>query len=131
MRSAVLFVSPRRDDAKRLSQMLSPLPLILDHVPDFQQARAKLGQRGYPVILTEAALPDGSWTDVLSLARDLVPSAEVIVTDRHADARFWAEVLNLGVYDLLVQPFEESEVQRILSHVCSRIAPGRSARAAL
>jgi DNA-binding NtrC family response regulator len=131
MTPAVLFVSPSKDDANRLSEMLSPLPLVFDHVPDFQQARAKLGERGYPVILTEAGLPDGSWRDVLSLARDIAPASEVIVTDRHADARFWAEVLNLGAYDLLAQPFQESEVQRILSNACSRGVPRLTASAVL
>ena len=131
MRPAVLFVSPHSDDANRLSQMLGPLPLVFDHVADLQQARAKLGQRRYPVILTEAGLPDGSWLDVLSLARDAAPVAEVIVTDLHADARFWAEALNLGAYDLLAQPFRELEVRRILSNACSHMAQGQKASAAL
>jgi DNA-binding NtrC family response regulator len=131
MRPAVLFVSPHEDDAHRLSQMLSPLPLVFDHVPDLQHARAMLGQCRYPVILTAAGLPDGSWLDVLSLADALAPGAEVIVTDRHADSRFWAEALNLGAYDLLAQPFYETEVRRILSNACFRTEPGQAARAAL
>jgi DNA-binding NtrC family response regulator len=131
MNATVLFVSPHRGDADRLSQMLSPLPLDLDHVPDLRQARTKLGERYYRVILTEAGLPDGSWMDVLSLARGASPGAEVIVTDRHADARFWAEVLNLGAYDLLVQPFSTPEVQRILGNACSRMEPAQTQRAVL
>jgi DNA-binding NtrC family response regulator len=130
MNPAVLFVTPHLEDAGRLSQMLSPLPLLLDHVPGLQQARAKLGQCRYLVILTAAGLPDGTWLDVLSLARDRAPGAEVIVTDPHADARFWAEVLNLGAYDLLVQPFCESEVCRILSNACSRRMPMQGSAAA-
>ena len=93
-----------------------------------QQARAKLLQSHYGVILTEAGLPDGSWLDVLSLARSLAPGGpEVIVTDPYADARFWAEALNLGAYDLLAQPFYESEVRRILYNACSRIVPKSAA----
>lgn len=122
MHSPVLFISPHREDAVRLSQMLSPLPLVFDHVPGLQQARARLGHRRYRVILTEAGLPDGSWLDVLSLARLKAPGAEVIVTDPHADARFWAEALNLGAYDLLAQPFYPSEVCRIVTNACSRVA---------
>jgi DNA-binding NtrC family response regulator len=127
MRSTVLFVSPYREDAQRLSQMLSPLPLVFDHVPDLLQARAKLRQSRYGVILTEADLPDGSWLDVLALARSVAPGPEVIVTDPYADARFWAEALNLGAYDLLAQPFYESEVRRILYNACSRVVPGLAA----
>ena len=111
--------------------MLSPLPLVFDHVPDLRQARAKLRRRPYGVILTEAGLPDGSWLDILSLARNMAPGPEVIVTDPHADARFWAEALNLGAYDLLAQPFYESEVRRILYNACSRIVPEHVATTAL
>jgi DNA-binding NtrC family response regulator len=85
-----------------------------------QQARAKLQQDDYGVILTEAALPDGIWLDALCLARQLPQELEVIVTDPQADARFWAEALNLGAYDLLAQPFYEPEVRRILYNVCAR-----------
>jgi DNA-binding NtrC family response regulator len=129
--SSVLFVSPHTDDADRLSQMLSPLPLVFDHVPDLQQARDTFHRHGYRVILTEAGLPDGSWHDVLALSREAWPAADVIVTDLHADARFWAEALNLGAYDLLVKPFCESEVRRILTHACSRFEGSHTARSAM
>ncbi len=123
MRSRILFISGHRDDALRLSQMLRALPLALDHVDGVQQARAKLRDDMYDVILTEAALPDGNWLDVLHLTRETPHEIEVIVTDPHADARFWSEVLNLGGYDLLAQPFYEPEVRRILYNACSR--PGQ------
>ena len=72
------------------------------------------------MILTEAALPDGKWQDVLHLVRECPRETEVIVTDPQADACFWAEALNLGAYDLLAQPFYEPEVRRILYNACSR-----------
>jgi DNA-binding NtrC family response regulator len=131
MISTVLFISPHGEDAGQLSRMLSPLPLVFDHVPDLRHARAKLRQSRYGVILTEAGLPDGSWLDILSLARGIAPGAEVIVTDANADARFWAEALNLGAYDLLAQPFYESEVRRILYNACSRIVPEHAVSAPL
>lgn len=131
MESTVLFVSPHQDDARCLSQMLRPLPLIFDHVAGLRQARAKLRKGRYGVILTEAGLPDGTWLDILSLAQGMTPGVEVIVTDPNADARFWSEALNLGAYDLLAQPFYESEVRRILYNACSRMHPERAINAAL
>ena|SRR5579862_141535 len=120
MRSRILFVSGHRDDARRLSQMLYALPMDLDHVVSVQQASARLRQEEYSAVLTEAALADGTWLEVLHLAEESSPPLKVIVTDRLADARLWAEVLNLGAYDVLAQPFDEFEVRRILSFVCSR-----------
>ena len=125
MRSRILFVSGRRDDAHHLTQMLHSLPVAIDHAGSLKHARAQLRRDDYNVILTEAALPDGSWLDALHLAREFPQELEVIVTDAHADARLWAEALNLGAYDLIAQPFYEPEVRRILYNACSR----RSGRA--
>jgi two-component system response regulator PilR (NtrC family) len=121
MRSRILFISGRPSDARRLSRMLHSLPVVLSHSESVQQARAKLQQEEFEVILTEAALPDGGWMDVLHLARENSQPLQVIVTDPQADAHFWAEVLNMGAYDLLTQPFYEPEVRRILYNACSRI----------
>ena len=120
MRSQILFISWRREDARSLSRMLHRLPMVLRHVETLQQARTKLQLEEYSVILTEAALPDGRWLDVLRLARECPQALEVVVTDPQADSRLWAEALNLGVYDLLAQPFYEPEVRRILYNACSR-----------
>jgi DNA-binding NtrC family response regulator len=120
MQSRILFISGRQEDARHLSQMLHALPLELEHVPSLEHARTRLQRQEYDVILTEAALPDGRWLDVLQLVRERARDTEVIVTDPQADARFWAEALNLGAYDLLAQPFYEPEVRRILYNACSR-----------
>jgi DNA-binding NtrC family response regulator len=129
MRSRILFISGSHEDARSLSQMLHALPLELDHVSSLEHARTRLRRQEYDVILTEAALPDGKWLDVLHLVRECPRETEVIVTDPQADARFWAEALNLGAYDLLAQPFYEPEVRRILYNACSR-PPSQSSRTA-
>jgi DNA-binding NtrC family response regulator len=120
MRSRILFISGHREDARSLSRMLQNLPLVLEHVGSLHDARTKLRTEEYDVILTEANLHDGGWMDVLHLARECPREVEVIVTDPQADARLWAEALNMGAYDLLAQPFYQPEVSRILYNACSR-----------
>jgi DNA-binding NtrC family response regulator len=120
MSSRILFLSGHPDDAHLLSQMLQSLPLVMDHAENLRQARTRLRRGEYDVVLTERALPDGSWLDALHLAREGPRDPVLIVTDPQADARFWSQALNLGAYDLLAQPFYEPEVRRILSYACSR-----------
>jgi len=120
MKSRILFLSGRHEDARQLSQMLVDLPVAVDHAASLQHARARLRQEDYEVILTEAALPDGNWLDALHLARECPKDIEVIVTDPHADARLWSLALNLGAYDLIAQPFYAPEVCRILHNACTR-----------
>lgn len=73
------------------------------------------------LVLTDLVLPDGSWCDVLSRARDLQPEAEVVVCARLADERLWTEVLDAGGFDVLAEPYQDLEVERIVA----RAAPGR------
>jgi len=119
MRSRILFISGRPEDARRISHMVQALPLAIEHVCSLHHARAKLQERDYEIVLTEAALPDGDWLDVLHLVRASPQNLQVIVTDPHADSRLWSEALNRGAYDLLAQPFYEPEVRRILYNACS------------
>jgi DNA-binding NtrC family response regulator len=73
------------------------------------------------LVLTDLVLPDGSWCDVLSRGRDLQPEAEVVVCARLADERLWTEVLDAGGFDVLAEPYQDLEVERIVA----RAAPGR------
>jgi DNA-binding NtrC family response regulator len=113
-----------------LSKMLRAAPIEIEHVSSLEDVRKSLNQGTYGAILTEAYLPDGDWKDVLSFAWDLDAPPSVIVTHRFADDRFWAEVLNLGCYDMLAQPFDAREVQRILALACAQ-SPAKPAAYAL
>ena len=127
MRSRVLCISRHEEDARKLSEMLHALPLVLDHAGCVRQARAQLQLQEYDAVLTEASLSDGNWLDVLHLVRENPREMAVIVTDPQADTRLWAEVLNLGAFDLLTQPYYEPEVRRILYNACSRFESSMTA----
>lgn len=121
MKSQVLCICGHRDDARKLSLMLEALPVALEHARTLAQARAKLLNTDYEVVLTESAFPGGTWLDVLHLIREAPRDVRVVVTDPQADARFWAEALNLGAFDLITQPFDEYEVRRIVQNACARM----------
>ena len=122
MLSRVLFISPKAEDAACLVRMLGRISIRCDCASSLREARDRLHETRYGVLLTESALPDGAWSDVLELARESSPATDVVVTLPDVDERLWAEVLNCGCYDMLAQPFSEIEVQRVLSRVCERAA---------
>jgi two-component system, OmpR family, response regulator QseB len=119
MRARILYISECEDDGRRLAQTLHTLRLVVEHVSTLRQARLQLQHEKYDVVVTEAVVPDGNWMDVLHLARKSSRELRVVITDSHADARFRAEVLAMGAYDLLTQPSCEPEVRRILYRACS------------
>ena len=117
MDSGLLFVSPYPQDARSLAQMLDDASLNVVHVRGLKDAARKLETANYQVVVTEANLEDGTWLDLLQLTRSL--GTELVVTDPWADGRFWAEAINLGAYDLLAQPFHETEVRRLIASASS------------
>ena len=66
------------------------------------------------VVLTDLYLPDGTWIDVLRRAAGAQSAPRVVVCPRVADEGLWAQVLEAGAFDVLVRPYREPEVFRIL-----------------
>lgn len=73
------------------------------------------------VVVCDQVLADGDWRDLL---RDLQSEQQMppplIVSSHAADDRLWAEVLNLGGYDLLTKPFAPTEVSRVVKMAAHR-----------
>lgn len=66
------------------------------------------------VVICERTLPDGDWKVVLDLLNTMPAPPSLIVTSRLPDEAFWAEVLNLGAWDVLGKPFVTEEVVRVV-----------------
>jgi DNA-binding response OmpR family regulator len=110
----VLVVSPSRNRA--LSGILKGVscPLTVLHSPDCEQALAHFADSRISVVICETVLPDGSWKDLLASMARAKASSVLVVTSQLADESLWAEVLNLGGYDVLAQPFDREEVTRVV-----------------
>lgn len=111
----VLAVSPNRDDLNALHEILNHSNWVLREARSCRQAIDELRKEPAGVIVCEHSLPDGSWRDVQYAVSGMDSPPPVVVSSLHADDRMWAEVLNLGGYDVLPEPFDRNEVVRILS----------------
>lgn len=67
------------------------------------------------VVIAEWDVPNWNWKKMLRDLRRLTHPPQLIVTSRTADEYLWAEVLNVGGYDVLSQPFERDEVERVIA----------------
>jgi DNA-binding NtrC family response regulator len=114
----VLLVSPYLDDHDRLPEILNQPHWSWQK--SFACSHALMGQAAQTpaIIFCEREQSDGSWQDLLGWALNMKQPAQLIVCARHADERLWAEVLNLGGYDLLTKPFDPEEVQRVTFAAC-------------
>jgi DNA-binding NarL/FixJ family response regulator len=99
------------------------LRLIFDETPWVFQGSFTGGQAmdllscnhsAVQVVICEETLPDGDWKWVLAELHKAPVRASLIVSSRLADERLWAEVLNLGAFDLVSgDPFDPEEVLRV------------------
>jgi DNA-binding response OmpR family regulator len=69
----------------------------------------------------------GNWQELLEEAQ--AAQSLMLVVSRHADERLWAEVLNLGGFDVLALPFDRDELKWALSSAL-RHSPRASVAAA-
>jgi DNA-binding response OmpR family regulator len=111
-----LSVTPSADEHVELHSIFSHSRWQLYSARTFFEALAMLSDSRIGVVMSESAFPDGhSWKDLLEEIEKMSNPPSLVVTSRLADDRLWAEVLNLGGYDLLMKPFDAAEVFRTVS----------------
>jgi len=116
---AVLLVSPNPEDESVLRDILPTTDLPnLSRCDSVEAAMPEIRTRQPAVVMCERDLPDGNWKAILGTCEALPKPPVVLVVCRHADDNLWGEVLNLGGYDVLLKPFDRSEVTRVLNASC-------------
>jgi DNA-binding NtrC family response regulator len=112
---SLLTVGLSVENRASLRKILAPHGWEIREAAGWVQVYERLRSASYSAVICERNLTGGCWKDVLVELEDYNPSPPLIVTSRHADNRLWAEVLNLGGYDVLVTPFDELEVVHMLT----------------
>ncbi|MBL8290480.1 MAG: hypothetical protein JNN08_01515 [Bryobacterales bacterium] len=110
----VLLISSPHKSHHSLRQILQHSNWHLHWVSTCNEGFAYLSNNDTAVVICERDLPDGDWKLVLKRFDSLRMPPNLIVTSRLADDELWAEVLKLGGYDVLPQPFDAQEVFRVV-----------------
>lgn len=113
-----LLISAHSDDQVVLHELFNRFNWHLKSVPTCREALTCLSGSDIAVVICEQDceqdLPDGDWKLVLNRLNCLLAPPNLIVTSRLAGDGLWSEVLNLGGYDVLAQPFDCQEVHRVV-----------------
>jgi DNA-binding NtrC family response regulator len=108
--AALLAVGSTEEDFSCLRNICAGAGWTLYEARGPQQARAHMVENTIAVVLCQYNMANGHWADLLDAASAPLSPPYLIVWARHADERLWAEVLNLGGYDVLASPIEVPEV---------------------
>jgi DNA-binding NtrC family response regulator len=110
---AMLVMAPER--RPNLVNALERCGIEVLSVCDCNEARRTLEtQPLVQVVLTDIALRDGDWRRVLEIVEQGRRKIEVVVCSCLADPELWLDVLEQGGYDVLVQPYQSEEIERIV-----------------
>jgi DNA-binding NtrC family response regulator len=110
----IAFVSKSEADYRTLREVAGLVSQSVVSCADVQEARTAIRWHDPRIVVCEAQVREsGNWQELLEDAQ--AAQSLMLVVSRHADERLWAEVLNLGGFDVLTLPFDRDELGRALS----------------
>ncbi|MGB8879745.1 MAG: response regulator [Solirubrobacteraceae bacterium] len=110
---AILLIGPPDSRRRVLRNILAAPQWEIREAATYSEALGILHDRHIAVTICDTEIGEGNWQALLANLQSRAYPPNLIVSSRLADERLWAEVLNLGGYDVLVQPFDRGEVLRV------------------
>jgi DNA-binding NtrC family response regulator len=123
----VLCIGILGNDEVSLRRILSGVPYQIVTAETHHDALQYLREGRASIVICESNLPDGTWRDVLNFIRNSSEQPLFIVTPAVSDGHLWAEVLNLGGFDVIAKPFRAAEVLHVLQTAYLHMKPVRAA----
>ena len=108
-----LLVGEHEEGRLLLHEVFREAGWLLLEARDRQKALECIDEHTIQVVIASCEAGEWTWKKVLDSLRRLEPPPQLIVTCRTADEQLWSEVLNYGGYDVLSQPFQRDEIERV------------------
>jgi DNA-binding response OmpR family regulator len=119
---SVLVIGSFEQDRALLREVASAAGWRLYEARDRRHALQFLERNPVEVVIAESDLPNWNWKKILFDLRRLAHQPQLIVTSRTADDYLWSEVLNIGGHDVLPQPLEREETERVVAAACRQFS---------
>ena len=113
-RLSVLAVIPGEVDQQSVRTILTRSKWKLRLVSTVEEAEGILDEGDTDVVLADSDSLAGSWRRMLQVTGGSA-SPSVIVASRLGEDALWAEVLNLGGFDVVLKPFDSEELLHTVS----------------
>jgi DNA-binding NtrC family response regulator len=84
------------------------------------------GLAPYPLVFTDAHLPDGTWVEVLAAAEKAKRPVNVIVVARVVDTRFYVQAIETGAFDFIAPPFNATDLAYIVRSALDNVLARRA-----
>ena len=102
---------PYRD----MEAALQKLAVTTKRAQSLAEASYVLSNVNPPLLaFTESKLPDGNWTDVLSLSERAASPVSVIVVGQETDTKLYASAIEVGASDFVAPPFHTLDLAHVV-----------------
>ena len=126
---SVLLVHHRDDRFGTVNLILEALSIRVVRARSAREAETQLCELPCPhLVLSDAALPDGNWMDVLDIAAKAVEPVNVIVISPQADIKLYLDVIDHGAFDFMTDSFTVPEIVHVLKCALDNAARRRQSR---
>jgi DNA-binding NtrC family response regulator len=107
----------------QIRRQLAPLGVIVDFIYKAAElSHLALSHASYHVALLPAALPDNGWWALWGEMALLNPRPEILVYAQTASFQLWSGVLEMGGYDVIVEPLSDDELQQAVTRAARSFA---------
>jgi DNA-binding NtrC family response regulator len=122
---SVLLVHNEPDAFRGLEQMLHEQDIRTAQAHQCAEARSMFRQAsGIDLVLTDVALADGTWKDVIRLVRKTAKNTPVIVMSRVVNMKLYLDTQDAGAADFIVPPMASRDLAYALTTAMHRaVAP--------
>jgi DNA-binding NtrC family response regulator len=94
---------------------LGKIALPTERAQTLAEARSALADANPPILaITESELPDGKWSDILSISEKASSRVNVIVVGQTIDANLYASAIEVGAFDYIAPPFEGVDLAHVV-----------------
>ena len=112
---SVLVVSPFLKDHGVVRAALGGTAWHVSVARDFAEAMDVLDTERITIVICDTDQRAGDWRELLRALKDGEEPPSFILASARPDEYLWAEVLNLGGFDVLPKPFDPGEIARVLA----------------
>jgi DNA-binding NtrC family response regulator len=111
---SALLVYDQPHPLESLKPVLRDLSVETCSVRTCEEAGRMVTQMRPQLVFTDTFLPDGSWADVVRMAKMASSPVDVIVVGAREDIKLYLSALEGGAFDFVLPPFEHEALEFVV-----------------
>ncbi len=94
----------------------------VDTAPSLSEARRKILEEFFHVIILDIWMPDGDGLEFMEVLKDVSPDSAVVVITGHGNVEMAVRAIRKGAYDFIEKPFSMDRILLTVKHAASEVS---------